>query len=31
VPTLLRDPPIYVSLAEHALPVDGPVAKSAGP
>ena len=31
VPTLLRDPPIYESLAEHALLVDGPVAKSAGP
>ena len=28
VPTLLKDPPIYESLRERALPVDGPVAKS---
>jgi CIC family chloride channel protein len=28
VPTLLRDPPIYESLRERALPVDQPVAKS---
>ena len=28
VPTLLRDPPIYESLRERALPVDKPVAKS---
>jgi CIC family chloride channel protein len=28
VPTLLRDPPIYDSLRERALPVDKPVAKS---
>jgi CIC family chloride channel protein len=31
VPTLLRDPPIYESLREHALPVDEPVSKSEGP
>jgi chloride channel protein, CIC family len=30
VPTLLKDPPIYESLREQALPVDGPVAKSGG-
>jgi chloride channel protein, CIC family len=30
VPTLLKAPPIYESLREQALPVDGPVAKSAG-
>jgi chloride channel protein, CIC family len=31
VPTLLRDPPIYESLREHASPIDKYVAKSGGP
>jgi CIC family chloride channel protein len=31
VPTLLRDPPIYESLREHASLVDKPVSKSGGP
>jgi chloride channel protein, CIC family len=30
VPTLLKDPPIYESLREQALPVDGPLAESGG-
>ena len=29
-PTLLKEPPIYKSLREHALPVDKAVAKSGG-